>query len=283
MKQDDKSKAWRAVTESEEVNNFLTAQGELKPEYQLSPWTPREDKDVLTKNYFRMSPTGNNALKEYRAAAKYDTKRADTFAIKIPIFDRDKNFDFEKFGVFAIYGRAGMGKSLFIEDLTSANRSPLWTIGEREGSSGPSMPECLSRALHEMMTYKSEDPTMFNPHLVALDSIAFLSVRGLMGSGLASGGISRDPIAFLNLLQAIFRTQRKIALIIINPLGDPDESYLTGLQGGTSGVMSFGRKPEDSGAPNGPNHALVHTVHVMKPGNMRKQENVRIALKRVKE
>jgi hypothetical protein len=127
-----------------------------------------------------------------------------------------------------------------------------------------------------MLVYEGVDGD--HKHLVALDSIAFLSVKGLMGSGLAAGGVSRDPISFLNLLQSAFRERKKIGLIIINPLGEVTDTYLSGLQGGASGVFSFSSSPSDVGAPNSPNHKLVYTVFAMKPGARRDETNVDIIL-----
>jgi hypothetical protein len=174
------------------------------------------------------------------------------------------NYDFTKYGVYAIYGKAATGKSLFLTSLAAQNKSPMWFLGEREFPSVPFTNGNLSRAIYEMLACDDK--------LVILDSVAFLSVMGTMGAGLAKQGISRDPIALLNTLQAIFRERRKIAMVVINPLGEPDAAYLTGLQGGSTGIFFFDKPPSDARDLDG-QARLQWTVLVQTPGQRRNQVN----------
>jgi hypothetical protein len=64
-----------------------------------------------------------------------------------------------------------------------------------------------------------------------------------MDAATGQGGIGRDVIDFMIKMSGILRECSRLGLIVINPLADTKDEFLSGLRGGSTGVFELqGRK-----------------------------------------
>jgi hypothetical protein len=194
-------------------------------EYRIAPWISGIDIQGAPPENFNVAPDVIMSIPHFSGTKLSSEGRVDLVEP----------------GAYAIVGGEATGKSFWLRETCRERKIPLWRIGEREYPSASPSFSAYSRMIHEMCRSSA--------NIVAMDSLAYISLIGAMDAGFQKGGISRDPVQLLSILQSIFRDQNKIAFFVINPLSTEldmgsqemalPETFMSALRGGCTGTILF--------------------------------------------